>query len=135
MDSVLVGRELRIEIRSESEEGDVPEIEQPRIADDDVEAEPEQRVEQREDAVAEEVTAVHPERERRRDSDEEGKAGRRGHSRAETPSQPGEAGGPLSALLGSRDPLVDADARAVARVGRRRKIRNLAAGVDRKSVV
>src|SRR6266542_3245842 len=99
MDSVLVGRELRIEIRSESEEGDVPEIEQPRIADDDVEAEPEQRVEQREDAVAEEVTAVHPERERRRDGNEKGEARRRGHSRAETPGQAGESGWTPSALL------------------------------------
>ena len=48
-------REDRVEIRAEPEERDVAEIEQAGEADDDVEPEREQRVEEREQPVPEKV--------------------------------------------------------------------------------
>src|SRR5206468_5473895 len=55
--SELLGREEGVGIRAEAEEGDVAEIEQSRPADDDVQPDREQRVDQRVDADAE-VVAV-----------------------------------------------------------------------------
>ena len=109
------GREQRVEVRAEAEEGDVPEVEQARVADDDVEPEPEDDVQEREQPIAEEVAAVHPERERGGEADEEGEPGRGGHDRHEPAQHAGEAGALLESLVGLGDPVVDADPRTLSR--------------------
>src|ERR1700750_2816820 len=49
------GRDVAVRVRAEAEEGDVPEVEQAGEADGDVQAETEQRVEERDQAIAEEI--------------------------------------------------------------------------------
>ena len=57
-----------VDVGAETEEGDVAEVEQAREPDDDVQPEREQRVDQDEDAVVEEVPLAHEGQERERRS-------------------------------------------------------------------
>ena len=58
-------RQDRVHVGTAAEEGDVAEVEQPRKADDDVQAEREQRVDQREEAIPEQVPFARHQREER----------------------------------------------------------------------
>ena len=108
---VVVGREQAVRVRPDPEEGDVAEVEEPRVTDDDVQPQPQQDVEQREDPVGEEVAAVHPERERPREQGEDGQLCRPGHVRQPPAQQPREPLALLEPLLVLGDPVVVAYAR------------------------
>src|SRR2546426_325331 len=71
VDAVVTRREQGIRVGAEAVEGDVAEVEQPREADDDVEAERQDRIEQRVQPVGEQISLVHPERQRRRHGNKE----------------------------------------------------------------
>ena len=103
------GRDQRVEVRTEAEERRIAEIEQAGVADDDVEPQAEQDVDQREDAVGEEVTAAHPERQRGGEADEEGQVDGGGRGRPAA-GEPDDALAALDTPLMLRDPVVDADA-------------------------
>jgi hypothetical protein len=118
VDAVVLGRKLGIEVRAESEERDVAEVEEAGVPDDDVETKTEKRVQQRENSVAEEVAAAHPEWQRCRERGEEHEPRRCREKRDSAAQQPGEPGVALAPVLDLRDPLVHADARPVACVGR-----------------
>jgi hypothetical protein len=100
-----------VAVGAEAEECDVAEVEKPGEADDGVEPEREQRVDQREDAVPEEVAARRDEGEERGGDDEDPEpAG----GRQRVPAPPDEAEWARvahPARLDRRDPLVDADPR------------------------
>jgi len=64
-------REDPVHIRTETKEGDVAEIEQAGEADDDVQSEREQRINQRDQPIAEEVSFASDEREDRRGNREQ----------------------------------------------------------------
>jgi len=107
----LVRRQDGVGVRAEAEEGDVAEVEQPGVADDDVQAEREQREHERVEADADDVVRVGQVREDRREHahDEQRLPERQ---RLETVEQlAGEAGAPLAPPFDARDPLVRADAR------------------------
>ena len=107
-----------VEVRAEAEEGDVAEVEEAGEADDDVQAEGEQRVDEREEAVPEDVPLGREVREGGR-RDHEDEDARRGRKTLPPPlDRTAEAGVPLAPALDLRDPLVDADPRPVDRVGR-----------------
>jgi hypothetical protein len=129
VDAVLLRGELRVEIGAEAEEGDVAEVEEARVADDDVEPKREEEVDEREDPVDEEVAAVHPERERGGESGEEHEACRRRHVVERAAGEPREPRVALASFLDLGHPLVDADARAVSGVGRRRYVGDVSAVV------
>ena len=112
-------REHRVHVRAEAEERDVAEVEQSRVADDDVQAEAEQHVEHRVEADADDV-AVGGERGQQRRRDPERGIERRPRRSPDLALEPAEhARQLLVPLLVRRDPVVDADADAgLALVGR-----------------
>jgi hypothetical protein len=79
VDAVVLRGEESVEVGAEAEEGHVAEVEQPRVADDHIEAEAEEDVDEGEDPVREEVAAVHPERKRRRNGRKRSEARPRGN--------------------------------------------------------
>jgi hypothetical protein len=115
VEPVVVRREQGVGVRPEAEEGDIAEIEQPREADHDVEAEREENVQEGVQAVREQIALVHPVGKRRRHPDEEEQLhrGRRG-----VPAAP-QGSGPtaLASPLRLRHPGVDADPGFRGRVG------------------
>ena len=117
VDAVVLRREQRVEVRAEAEERHVAQVEQPGIADDDVQPEAEQDVDQREDPVGKQVAAVHPERQRGGERAEDGQARPGREEGVDPPAEAGEPDTILAAILDARDPLVDAHARAIALVG------------------
>ena len=62
----------RVDVGAEAEEGDVAEVEQPGCADDDVEPQREEHVDQRVEADPDDVAVVRQEREQRRHGSERG---------------------------------------------------------------
>src|SRR6266536_2904806 len=127
MDPVLRRGELRVGVRTESEEGDVTEIEQARVPDDKVEPETEQDVQEREDPVGEEVAAVHPEGERRGGCSENCEPAGRRNNLDEPGDYTEDAPAALTAILDLGNPIVDANTRLVTFLGRRRQIGDVAA--------
>ncbi len=116
--------EHRVPVRAEAVERDVAEVEQAGIADDDVQAEGEQHVEQRVEADADDV-AVARQRRQKRGRDAEDEIERRPRDALELRHEPV----PLDAALVGRDPLVDADLRHLRLVGARRDGGDLFAAV------
>ena len=109
--------EEAVRVRAEAVERDVPEVEQAGEADDDVQREAEQDVQEGEDAEAGERVASGEDREEGRRHDEETQAAERREPLPDLRGDPGEAVGPLAPALDLRHPLVDADARPVAGIG------------------
>ena len=122
----------RVEIRAAAEERDVAEVEKTGKPDDDVEAEGQQRVHEREQSVPEQVPFG---RDQREDGgrDRKHQHPRRRREAVPLPRQPAaETGVTLALSLDARDPLVDADPRVVRRVRRPGAIgRNAAAAARR----
>jgi hypothetical protein len=117
VDPVVVRGEQGVAVGADPEERDVAEVEETGEAHDDVQAEGEQRVEQGEQPVREEVALVHPERERRGEGDEDEQLGRVRSALPPAGDQAAEPPRPLVALLGARHPFVDPDPRAFDLVG------------------
>src|SRR5207244_2336483 len=99
----------------------VAEIEQAGEADDDVQTESEGCVEEREQAVREEVAGVEPEREGRRDGNEDEELDRIRRGVPPSRRRPEKAALSSLAILGFGNPGVDADPRLSLRIGRLRK--------------
>ena len=120
---VELGRgEDAVAVGAEADEGDVAEVEQPGVPDDDVEAEPHQPVQERVDGVTGHVLLRHHERKEGGRDDEHAELRDR---RQKLPRPAGDACEPSPAppaLLVRGDPLVDADARRVGDVGRLREV-------------
>src|SRR4051794_29164189 len=116
--SGVAARHDPVQVRAEAEEGDITEIEQAGEPDDDVQSKRKQRVDDGNQPVAEEIALVRNEREDHEGTDEDGKSC---NSRQPLPCAGNEArdtGARFPALLDVCDPLVDADARPIAGVGR-----------------
>ncbi len=122
--------EHRVDVRAEAEEGDVAEVEKPRVADDDVEAEAEHHVQHRVEADADDV-AVAREHRQQRSGDPERCVERRPRRPSDLALDAAEdARQLLVPLLVRRDPVVDADADArLALVGAPRDVRDLVSAV------
>ena len=108
----LVGGEDRVRVRTDSEEGDVAEVEQPTPADHDVEPERQQDVDDGVEGDPADVTALEAERQQAGDPDEEREPRPPGHRLQPALERPQHAG-PLAPVLAvARDPLVATDRRA-----------------------
>ena len=116
-------REHRVDVRAEAEERDVAEIQEPGVADDDVQAETEHHVQHRVEADADDV-AVAREHRKQRGGDPERCVERRPRRPPDLALDPAEdARQLLVPLLVGRDPVVDADANArLALVGTPRDV-------------
>ncbi len=118
MSTRIRGRDRRIQVRTEPEEDDEPEVEQPDPADGHVQPEGEQDEDERVNADLRQVVGVGEEREDRERQGQRHELERGGSPPVQVLDAPGER--PRAALLGARDPLVDADPRRLLRlVGRR----------------
>src|SRR5206468_7894740 len=117
---------LPISVCTDAEVGDIAEVEQAREADDDVEPEPEGRVEEREQAVHEEIALVEPERQSRRERYEKEQLDRIRRGVPPSRRRPEKAALSGLAALSLGNPRVDADPRLLRLVGR---LRNGGVGV------
>ena len=88
VDAVMVRVEQRVGVRAHPVEGDVAEIEQPAPADDDVEPEREQHVEDRVERHPAHIAAVEADGKQRDERDEEGEPGPPGHAASRSSSAP-----------------------------------------------
>src|SRR5207248_6306222 len=113
----VAGGEEAVRVRAEAVEGDVTKVEEAGEADDDVQSEAEQDVQEREDAEARERVAAGEDREEGRRDDEDRETAERREALPDREDEPAEPGRPLTPALMLRDPLVDADARTVGGVG------------------
>src|SRR5204863_10091334 len=118
VDSVVRRRDERITVCTDAEVGDIAEVEQAREADDDVEPEPEGRVEEREQAVHEEIALVEPERQSRREGYEKEQLDRIRRGVPPSRCRPEEASLSSLATLRLGNPRVDANPRLVRRIAR-----------------
>jgi hypothetical protein len=105
---VMRPREKGVGVGAEAEERDVTKVEQAREADDDVETEREERVNEDEEAVV--VDGRFAERkERQEDRRREQRQLAGGRQPSPEPLDPAAQPTPLAAFVGLRDPAVDAD--------------------------
>jgi hypothetical protein len=105
-----------VEVGAEAEEGHVAEVEQPREADDDVQAQREQGVDERDQAITKEVPFVRDEAEDHERPQQDGQMTRGRYALPNASDGARKACVGLAALLDLRDPLVDSDLRPVDRV-------------------
>ena len=113
---VPVDAELRrcehcVAVGAEAVERDVAEVEQPRIADDDVQAEREQHVQQRVEADADDIAVVRERRQQRCGDPEREVEHRPRHALELTAHVAGDALAAIAAPFDGSDPFVDADPR------------------------
>ena len=115
-------RQDRVHIGAAAEESDVAEVQEAREANDDVQSKREQRIDEREEAVPEQVPLGRHQREerRRQGKDEDAHRHRQAVPLAEDGSPDARVALPLP--LDARNPLVDADPRAVRSIRRSRKM-------------
>src|SRR5690348_5328840 len=98
-----------VEVGAEAEEGHVAKIEQPREADDDVQTHRQQRVDDRDQSVAEEVSLVRDEREDREWPEQNHEPPERRSALPGPGDQAADAFLSRSTLFDPRDPLVRPD--------------------------
>ena len=116
----VAARHDPVEVRAESEERDIAEIEQAGEPDDDVQSERKERVNDGDQPVAEEVALVRDEREDRERPEQEYQPSRWWDSLPAPADEAGEAPLGLATLVDVRDPFVHADARLVDNTRSRR---------------
>ena len=115
---VLRRGEDPVRVRAKAEEGDVAEIEEPGEPDDDVEADREQPVHERKEAVTEDVAVARHEREEGGEPHTQEDPCRRGQAVPLPQGDTTHAGVALASSLDRSDPLVYPDPGRAGRFGR-----------------